>query len=181
MSYVIRAPGTVHAATLRRSDPPGRDFFGTAYGQSGDRFDGFQLGTGSVIFDDTLLLIEPEAAAVYEAANRPAEPTAAPTPGQPSTTSPGGSQPVPGAAKTTGPAGKPRSFHATAEVPAATAKMRLVQIADEIVTLLNGDPNAVVRVVVEISAEFPDGAKDTVMRAVSENARSLGLKRTDWE
>ena len=39
----------------------------------------------------------------------------------------------------------------------------------------------VVRVVVEISAEFPDGAKDTVMRAVSENARSLGLKRTDWE
>ena len=102
MSYVIRAPGTVHAATLRRSDPPGRDFFGTAYGQSGDRFDGLQPWVlGSVIFDDTLLLIEPEAAAVYEAANRPAEPTGRADMGQPSTTSPGGSQPVPGAAKTT--------------------------------------------------------------------------------
>jgi hypothetical protein len=35
--------------------------------------------------------------------------------------------------------------------------------------------------VVEISAEFPDGAGDGVRRAVSENARSLGLKSADWE
>ena len=35
------------------------------------------------------------------------------------------------------------SFLGTADVPAATAKMRLVQIADEIVNLLVLDPNAV--------------------------------------
>jgi hypothetical protein len=38
-----------------------------------------------------------------------------------------------------------------------------------------------VKVVVEISAEFPDGAKDQLKPAVSENARSLGLKSADWE
>lgn len=59
--------------------------------------------------------------------------------------------------------------------------MRLVQIAEEIVAVLTSDPNATVRLVVEISAEFPDGAGDGVRRAVSENARSLGLKSADWE
>ena len=47
--------------------------------------------------------------------------------------------------------------------------------------MLISDPNASVKVVVEISAEFPDGATDTVKRAVSENSRSLGLKSADWE
>ena len=47
--------------------------------------------------------------------------------------------------------------------------------------VLVSDPNASVKVVVEISAEFPDGAKDQVKRAVSENSRSLGLKSADWE
>ncbi len=59
--------------------------------------------------------------------------------------------------------------------------MHLVQLADEIVKVLCSDPNASVKVVLEISAEFPDGASDQVKRAVSENARSLGIKTPDWE
>ena len=59
--------------------------------------------------------------------------------------------------------------------------MRLVQLADEIISVLVSDPTASVKVIVEVSAEFPDGAKDAVKRAVSENARSLGLKSADWE
>ena len=164
-----------------RSGAASRDFFGTAYGQSGGKFDGFQLGTGNVVFDDTLLLIEPGAAAGYETANRRAEPPVMLASGQPAPVSPGAPEPPLGAPRTTPGAAKPKSFHATAEVPAATAKMRLVQIADEIVTVLNSDPNASVRVVLEISAEFPDGAKEAVKRAVTENARSLGLKSADWE
>jgi hypothetical protein len=69
----------------------------------------------------------------------------------------------------------------TAEIAPASAKMRLVQIADEIVSLLVSVPNASVKVVVEISAEFPDGAADSLKRNVSENSRSLGLKSADWE
>jgi predicted AAA+ superfamily ATPase len=43
-----------------------KDFFGTAYGQTGDVFEGFRLGDANVQFDDTLLLIEPEAAEKYK-------------------------------------------------------------------------------------------------------------------
>jgi hypothetical protein len=76
---------------------------------------------------------------------------------------------------------KPRTFHATAEIPAATAKVRLVEIAEEIVSVLSSDPNASVRLVVEVSADFPDGASESMKRAVSENARSLGINKADWE
>ena len=46
-----------------------RDFFGTAYGQSGDTYEGFKFGDSNVQFDDTLLLIDPEAANAYEKAH----------------------------------------------------------------------------------------------------------------
>ena len=58
--------------------------------------------------------------------------------------------------------------------------MRLFQLADEIIAVLSSDPNAAVKITVDIAAEFPDGATDHVKRAVSENARSL-LKSADWE
>jgi uncharacterized protein len=58
-----------------QSGAKSRDFFGTAYGQSGEKFDGFQFGNASVQFDDTLLLIEPETAKRYEASqSKPGEP-----------------------------------------------------------------------------------------------------------
>jgi uncharacterized protein len=59
--------------------------------------------------------------------------------------------------------------------------MRFVQLAEEIIGVLSSDPNAAVKITVEIAAEFPDGATDQVKRAVSEDARSLGLKSAGWE
>ena len=59
--------------------------------------------------------------------------------------------------------------------------MRLVQLAEEIIGVLASDPNAQMKITVEMSAEFPDGATDQVKRAVSENAKSLNLKNADWE
>jgi hypothetical protein len=55
--------------------------------------------------------------------------------------------------------------------------MKLVQIADEIVSLLASDPNARIRVSVEIAAEFPHEVSETIKRAVTENANSLGSRR----
>lgn len=52
---------------------PAEIFLALPTGRAGDVFDGFQLGTGNAIFDDTLLLIEPAAAASYDAALRAAE------------------------------------------------------------------------------------------------------------
>jgi uncharacterized protein len=44
--------------------------------------------------------------------------------------------------------------------------MRLVQMAEEIIAVLGTDPNATVTVVLEVSADFPAGATETVKRAV---------------
>jgi hypothetical protein len=54
-------------------------------------------------------------------------------------------------------------------------------ITDEIIAALSSDPNAALKITVDTAAEFPEGATDQVKRAVSENARSLGLKSADWE
>ena len=59
--------------------------------------------------------------------------------------------------------------------------MRLVQIAEEIVNVPASDSQATVIVSVEISAEFPLGVCDSIKRAVSENAASLGFRNKTWE
>ena len=189
--YMPRLKSRDVLAQAIRAGAASKDFFGTAYGESDGKFEGFAFGGGSVVFDDTLLLIEPQAAQAYEDASRavpaPAASAVATTTSgvaeAPSTYSSNGatSSPSPVTPVLTAATDKPKTFYGSAEVPPATAKMRLVQIAEEIVSVLISDPNATVRVVVEISAEFPDGASDGVKRAVSENARSLGLKSADWE
>jgi hypothetical protein len=155
-----------------------RDFFGTAYGQHDGIFDGFKLGDPNVQLDDTLLLIEPEAAKEYEAAHvRPIQ-----KPDHPDKPTSGtGTTPQPTLPFT--PAGPPKvhTFIGTAEVNAATAKMRLVQIAEEIISVLANDPQANVKVCVEVSAEFPQGVSDQIKRTVSENATSLAFKNKTWE
>lgn len=180
-------------ANAIRAGAGSREFFGLAYGQDGERFDGFALGGGDPVFDDTLLLIEPEAAKAYEAAQRP---VSAPvqTPSTPPDVATGAGTPytvseapqpefglAPTAVSQPPAIAKPTLFHGSAEIPAATAKMRLVQLADEIVSVLCSDPNASVRVVLEVSAEFPNGVTDSVKRAVSENAKILELKGAEWE
>jgi len=59
--------------------------------------------------------------------------------------------------------------------------MRLVQVAEEIIAVLAADPNADVKVTVEIQVSFPSGASDQTKRAVTENAMTLNFKNADWE
>ena len=189
--YLPRLKDRDVLAQAIRAGSASSDFFGTAYGQTDGKYDGFKFGDAGIQIDDTLLLIEPNAAKSYQEAQTPAPKPVPPTGdgvvGQPGGTGQG-TVTAGGNGNSTGPGAKvapipqgPKSFHGTADVSPATAKMRLVQIADEIVSLLASDPNAFVKVVVEISADFPDGAKAAVKRAVSENANSLGLKSADWE
>jgi hypothetical protein len=79
------------------------------------------------------------------------------------------------------PVPKPRAFHGNVAINAATAKMRLVQVAEEIIAVLAADPIADVTVTLEIQAGFPSGASDQTKRAVMENARTLNFKNADWE
>lgn len=188
-----------------------RDFFGLAYGRLGEDYEGFQLGAPSVQVDDTLLLIEPAAALAYETAKEQTAAARTTTAGASSgagtagetvtdesgqggmaigdgATSTGGAGGAAGTgngAWTTGAARAKapvyRTYHGTAEVRASTAKTKLVELADEIVAVLASDPTAAVRVTLEISGEFPAGVSEQVQRAVSENAKQLQLKVSEWE
>jgi hypothetical protein len=166
-----------------------RDFFGTAYGLNGGKYEGFKFGEANVQLDDTLLLIEPTEAAAYEATQKPPIPAAPADPAPyiiqegPSGTSTPATPPLTPTtpASPTPATSKPKSFNGSVEIAPSTAKTRLVQIAEEIIAVLNSDPNATLKVTLEIAADFPEGAPDHIKRAVSENANALGLKRKDWE
>ena len=166
-----------------RTGSASQDFFGTAYGQIEGRFDGFQFGYGNVQMDDTLLLIEPEAARRYEENLRAT--VVAPDPVAPSfgtTISTGGTTaPIVGGGTPVAREVRSRAVHLAVEISPASAKMRLAELADEIISHLASDPNAEVRVVLDVSAEFVAGVSDQVKRTVTENARSLGLKAPEWE
>jgi len=188
--YLPRLKDREVLARTLRTGAASRDFFGIAYGRSGDTYEGFSLGAGDAQFDDTVLLIEPDAAKAYEDSQRKPEPT--PPPGEPpipGTGSTGGGTPPTGTPPTP-PPGQPQppvkpagpgAFFGSAEIPAATAKMHLMQLADEIIANLVADPNAQVRVTLEISAQFEGGAQETTKRSVSENATALKLKSANWE
>jgi len=170
------------------------DFFGTAYGYKEGVFEGFALGSGSVQFDSTLLLIEPAVAKAHaeqlKAVNKPVYYPTIPVPGatpsgvkESHPLEPGEGAPptanIPPQSVSTASAAK--SFHGCAEITPSAAKTRLIELAEEIIAVLGQDPNAEIRVSLEIHADYANGASDQIKRAVTENAKTLKLKMAEWE
>jgi predicted AAA+ superfamily ATPase len=184
--YLPRLKSREVLAEVVRAGAASPDFFGTAYGQTDGKYEGFHLGDGVASLDDTLLLIEPGNARQYAIEHQKVIEVVTPDDGKgPGVTpTPGGATriigPGPAIVKPDPPA-KMKSFHGSVDVSASLAKSRLVALADEVIQLLASDPNATVRITVEIDAEFPNGASDTIKRGVSENAMSLGFNTKDWE
>ena len=200
--------------TLARAIEAGavsRDFFGTAHGVTGDRFEGLQLGSGGAALNDTLLLVELEAAKralETREAERAAEVAAragmgaggvgVPYPsgggagsggavmGEMTTSpGPGGGAGALGVAGVAGGQGSgrlvlKREYHGTMVVNPAGAKMRLVQAAEEVITMLAADPRAEVSVTLEIHAVVPHGASPELERSVRENANALKFRNNEW-
>jgi predicted AAA+ superfamily ATPase len=196
--YLPRLKNRDSLSQAIRTGAVSKDFFGTAYGQSGETYEGFHLGDGNVQVDNTLLLIEPDAAKHYGASiKKPdsggatetgAATGTATTAGKSGADSTGFGDTGTGATSGTGTtatggtaAAKPKTFHGSVQINPSTAKMRLVQVAEEIISVLAGDPNASLKITLEINAEFPAGASDQIRRAVTENATSLSFKTKDWE
>lgn len=184
--YLPRLKSREVLSTVVRTGAASRDFFGTAYGQSGGKYDGFQIGEGAVSFDDTLLLIEPEYAKQYAVEQQKLVVVPPPEVEQSTEQKKQEGAGVIEPGKKSGGAGpalvaKAKSFRGSVEVNATLAKSKLNTIADEVISLLTSDPNATVRITLEIDAEFSNGASDTIKRGVSENAASLGFKTKDWE
>jgi len=76
---------------------------------------------------------------------------------------------------------KAKAYYGSIQITPSGAKMQMVNVADEIISLLASDPNAILKVTIEINADFPHGATDQIKRATSENARALGFQSSEWE
>jgi len=76
---------------------------------------------------------------------------------------------------------QPTRFHATANLDAARVGRDAGRIADEVVSHLAGLVGAKVKVTLEIEAQIPNGAPDTVVRTVTENARTLKFTNHGFE
>ncbi len=145
---------------------------------------------GSVVIDDRSVLVKPTAALAQirldeEAAaarQRPARPG-------------GGDQPSDGGRGEPRPADRPRTggdvtppaerrlrrFYGTVEIDPLRAGRDVGQIAEAVIQHLAGQVGARVKVTLEIEAELPDGAPDSLVRTVTENARTLRFRNAEFE
>ena len=187
--YLPRLKERETLAAAIRTGSSAREFFGTALGKVDGKYEGFKIGEPIYQLDDTLLLIEPGVAAAYvvPAPSQAKQPITGYAPGSDSKNPPApfpepgqlGGTPIP--ATQLVPTTLFRHFHGSAEIPAASAKMKMALLASEIIEALTLDPNAKVTITVEIQAEFPNGAAEGIRRAVNENAAGAGLKTKEWE
>ena len=79
------------------------------------------------------------------------------------------------------PAPQPTRFHGTVALDPARAGLDASRIADEVISHLSGLVGASVTVTLEIEAEVPLGAPDHVVRAVTENSRTLKFTSQGFE
>ena len=73
---------------------------------------------------------------------------------------------------------KSKSFHGSIQISPSTGKMRLVEIAEEVISVLAGDPNASLNITLEINAEFPGGVSDQSNALSPRTRRTWGSRRT---
>jgi hypothetical protein len=76
---------------------------------------------------------------------------------------------------------KPRRFHASVHLDPMRLSRDAGQVADEVVQHITKLVGAQVDMTLEIRAEIPDGAPQDVVRAVSENCRTLRFKDHGFE
>ncbi len=76
---------------------------------------------------------------------------------------------------------KSRRFHGTVQLDPTRVGRDASRIAEEVIAHLSGQPGAEVTVTIEIEATLPNGATDTIVRAVTENARTLKFQSQGFE
>ncbi len=76
---------------------------------------------------------------------------------------------------------RPRRFHGTVALDATRTVRDASRVADEVITHLAGLVGSNVTVTLEIDAQIPNGAPDHVVRAVTENSRTLKFSSHGFE
>jgi len=192
MCQYLYLPRLVNSNVLRTTIAAGatsRDFFGLAYGKTDDTYQGFSFGQQTTPVMESLLLIEPVAAAAYEERTRPAPVTPSTEPsgddmGEGGTRLGEDRGPPPPAPLLRGPvpaAPRPKRFYGVVELDPVRAKLQFAEIVDEVVAQFSALPGARVRINVDIEAESAEGFGDGTVRAAKENANTLKFRSADFE
>lgn len=174
-----------------------REFFGLAYGKAEGKYSGFAFGQAmEPIFDQSLLLIQPEAAVAYEAACAARESgthgmVSAPERLELGQVGPGGSG-VSRPAVMEGP-GRPevsqpavarqvkRRFYGVINLDPLQAKLQFADVVNEVVQHFVARSGVKVRISVEIEAESQEGFDEVLQRTVRENSAVLKFKYAEFE
>ena len=165
------------------------DTFAYAEGQdeAAKRYQGLQGGKMvNVSVDSVGLLVKPPVAKQQLDAEVPTS-----TPGTTTGTSDGGTTTTSGTNGTDGVGDKgdagppkpqlPHRYHGTVELDPTRVGRDASRIADEVIAHLVGQVGAEVTVTLEIEATLPDGASDQIVRAVTENSRTLKFTSQGFE
>lgn len=169
----------------------GRDFFGIAQGvNEAGRWVGFVFGARTSVFlNEQLLLIQPEAGARFEEVlRREAEERERSKVGN--TSGSDGGPPPPGTERDGKPVPPPPPppktvkyprFFGSVDLDPVKAAADFSDVANEVLAHLKSNPNAKVRVTVEIEASLEEGFGDDARRTVMINAGHLGFRGHDFE
>lgn len=131
----------------------------------------------SVNADDAGLLVKPAVARGQLDAEVAPPPTPDGKLDEPTTDNPAG-EPAPNGA---GEGPKLTRYHGTVVLDPARTGRDAGRIADEVISHLVGLIGSNVRVTLEIEADIPAGASETVVRTVTENARTLKFTNQGFE
>ena len=161
-----------------------QDSFGYAdsFDESTSRYKGLRGGQMVTLVDahSPSLVVKPDVAGRQLDAER-ADPVAPLVPGQTPGVGPGVVPPQPQPVPQKSEESKPKRFHGTVVLDSARVGRDASRIADEVISHLAGLVGASVSVTIEIEAQIPGGAPDTVVRTVTENSRTLKFTSQGFE
>jgi len=152
--------------------------YAESYDETADRYRGLRSAAQiTVAADDAGLLVQPEAAKrQIEQETAPRAPVDVDAVDgkshRPESTGPEAQPSAPAQPP------KPRRYHGTVTLDPARVGRDAGKIADEVLSHLVGLLGSSVRVTLEIEAEIPAGVPDNVVRAVTENGRTLKFTST---
>lgn len=181
-----------------RAGAASEDFFATAQGHDGTRYEGLALGRTLTQVDRATLLVKPDAAREQLTREAAPPPPAAEEPPAEAYASDGHGPREPNAAvptTTTPKAAKAASqpklrvadepkithFFASKDLPAQSAKFSFSELFTALVQPLIAVSSANIRVSVNIDAELPDGMKEELRAALEKAAAENGVNTLGFE
>lgn len=189
--YLPRLSSNSVFQTALRTGAQSQEFFGFAYGYENERYLGFSYGTPtSLIYDSSLLLIDPTIAAMYLKKTTITDSSAIEDDSSEDDTEPEhdtqdqqSGHIKPGMAGQTPPSVPKARLHyyGRKELDAIRAKTDFATIIDEIVMHLIKKPTVTASIQIEIKADNLEGFDEATQRTIKENSNTLRFELSEFE